>query len=516
MDDEESILEIASEHFQDMGYRVLTARNGLEAIAALESDVVDCCFTDINMPEMDGLELAEHLRKKDNTIPVVVMTGYPSLDNTIRTLKNGVVDFLIKPVNLNQMTLCLQRVLRERELFIKNLLLNKELESKRRIEQLNRELSYKVSELSTLNKIMGELVASRSGIEVFDHMVEMAIHITPAENVAFYIIGDTIETPVEIARSSRAPLNAAIGGAKQPAEAVSEATSEYGSGSFSVLNEVIREIATDETPLIISRNQAHREIPENIHSFIGVPLKIRKSVFGVLAASINGSDDFFTEKDLYYLAFMVQQAAYMVENLALYENIYENLFSTLSAFVRAVEARDAYTKQHSNRVTEAAKIIARAHGCSKAEIDVLDFSGRLHDIGKIGIRDEILLKPGPLSAAEFEKIKEHPAIGESIIGQLGLWDREKTIIRHHHERYDGSGYPDGLAGEAIPLLARILSIADVYDAMVSGRAYRKGMPAEDVLRIILSESGKQFDPELVKEFAYLCQGNRFDEVYRFL
>jgi DNA-binding NtrC family response regulator len=116
VDDEETILEIASEHFQNIGYRVLTAKNGREAVMMFEeaSHVIHCCFTDINMPEMDGLELAEYLRTHDNTIPVVIMTGYPSLDNTLQTLKNGVVDFLVKPVNLEQMTICLQRVLRER------------------------------------------------------------------------------------------------------------------------------------------------------------------------------------------------------------------------------------------------------------------------------------------------------------------------------------------------------------------------------------------------------------------
>lgn len=500
VDDEESILEIATEHFQDMGYQVLTARNGVEAIKLLEQSKVECCFTDINMPEMDGLEFAEFLRKTDNTIPVVVMTGYPSLDNTIRTLKNGVVDFLIKPVNLNQMTLCLKRVLRERELFIHNILLKKELESKKRIENLNRELSYKVSELRILNRIMSELVSLRSGAEVFEQMVQIAVEISPADNAAFFLVSESVPHPVRIALSNR-----------DGQAGISMANTD---SDLPGLMDLIREVASDEMPLVIPENNSGRNLPGMVRSFIGVPLKIRESVFGVLVAVVRSVNTSFSEKDLYYLSFMTRQAAYMVENLALYENIYENLFATLSAFVKAVEARDAYTKQHSNRVTEAAKIIARSLGCSKEEIDVLDFAGRLHDIGKIGIRDDILLKPGPLTTEEFEKIKEHPIIGENIIGQLGLWDREKTIIRHHHERYDGSGYPDGLRGDSIPLLARILSIADVYDAMVSGRAYRKEMPVHDVMKIIESESGGQFDPRIVHAFVDLCHRNKLSPIYR--
>ena len=162
--------------------------------------------------------------------------------------------------------------------------------------------------------------------------------------------------------------------------------------------------------------------------------------------------------------------------MALYENIYENLFATLYAFVEAIEARDPYTKQHSSRVTELAVSIGKEMGCSDEELDLLSFSGNLHDIGKLGIPDSILLKPGPLTGTEFEAIKKHPIIGANIVGHLGLLTAEQKIILHHHERWDGKGYPDGLKGESIPFLSRILSVADVYDAMASDRAYRKKLP----------------------------------------
>ena len=123
VDDEESILDVASEYFKRRGYQVVTACNGLAAVNILEKQTVDCCFTDINMPGMDGLALAEHIHKSDNTLPVIIMTGYPSLDNTIQTLKNGVVDFLVKPVNLSQMELCVRRVFSQRRLFVENLLI---------------------------------------------------------------------------------------------------------------------------------------------------------------------------------------------------------------------------------------------------------------------------------------------------------------------------------------------------------------------------------------------------------
>ncbi len=511
VDDEETILEIASEHFQNIGYRVLTAKNGREAVRTFEESnhVIHCCFTDINMPEMDGLELAEYLRTHDNTIPVVIMTGYPSLDNTLQTLKNGVVDFLVKPVNLEQMTICLQRVLRERELFIKNLLLNKELESKRRLEELNRELVLKVEELRVLNRIMTELMSLNTGSEVLNHIAEMATVITPASHSVFFAVSESFNTPFELTGAVRSSdensANRSVEGKKED---------EIKNEIFdSALSNLVRDVAVDETPMLIVEND-NLGLSDKIQSLMGIPLKIREKVFGVLIAVSTVENQLFSEKDLYYMTFMTQQAAYLVENLALYENIYENLFSTLSALVKTVEARDAYTKEHSSRVKDTAIIIAKAFGCSKEDVDVLDFAGRLHDIGKIGIRDDILLKPGRLTDAEYQKIKEHPLIGESIIGQLGLWDREKKIVRHHHEWFDGSGYPDGLKRDDIPLLARILSVADAYDAMVSDRAYRKEMSQNEVLEIIRSGKDVQFDPLIVNLFLSLQSEGKFKRIYR--
>ena len=140
---------------------------------------------------------------------------------------------------------------------------------------------------------------------------------------------------------------------------------------------------------------------------------------------------------------------------------------------------------------------------SPEDLDVLNVAGRLHDIGKIGIRDDILLKPGRLTKEEDEKIKEHPSMGAEIVGQLGLWDKEREIIRSHHERFDGTGYPNGLDGQDIPLLARVMSVADAYDAMASDRAYRQRMKSERILNILEEGAGTQFDPEIVDVFLAL-------------
>ncbi len=497
VDDEESILEVASEYFDAKGYNIITAQNGRAAAEVIASNKIDCCFTDINMPEMDGLELAEHIRQVDNTIPVIIMTGYPSLDNTIRTLKNGVVDFLIKPVNLSQMEICIKRVLRERQLFIKNIFLTKEVEGKQRIEALNRELTYKVKELNTLNRIMTDFTTIASSFDLFKHVVDLSTELTRADEAGFYVINDARQQPVLIVRSDSTHENTACTTEKEYDTAISH---------------FIQKHCKESKPLLIHENSNLPGLPSIIRSMMLVPLTIRNKVFGILSVVVLGEDTLFSEKDLYYMSFMTNKAAYAIENIALYENIYDNLFATLYAFVKAIEARDPYTEQHSNRVTRIAMALSREMGATQEEQDILNVAAQLHDIGKIGIRDDILLKPGRLTDEEFRIIKEHPVIGASIVDRLGLWDREKQIIRCHHERFDGKGYPDGLAGENIPMLARILSVADVYDAIASDRAYRAKMEEPKILNIMYGGSGSQFDPNVIASFKKLYNQGSLQEI----
>ena len=480
VDDEEGILEITEEYFARKGYEVFTARNGQEAMAVIDTGIhIGCCFTDINMPVMDGLELAERIRKKDASLPVVVMTGFPSLENSIETLKNGVVDYLIKPVNLEQMELCLRRILRERGLFVENLLLKEEVRRQERLKALNKELTAKVDEVNLLNKIMDDFSSFNASHDIFNHVVSLSLEVSKADDVCFYIYSESGDVLFPMASSNLE---------QRREESMSRP-----------LKSMLLTTMAEDIPLLVSVTE-DQTIFYGARSFMATPLRIRDKVFGIVTASITDSDAHFTEKDIFFLNFICNKAASAIENTALYENIYDNLFSTLYAFVAALEARDPYTQQHSRRVSEVSVMIGKEVGCTDEELDILQFAGHLHDIGKIGIRDDILLKPGRLNDEEYEKIKEHPVIGADIVSQLGLWTKEQEIIRHHHEFYNGKGYPGGVRGHEIPRLARILSVADAFDAMASDRAYRRKMSKEKVLNIISQESGKQFDPEAVAAF----------------
>jgi putative two-component system response regulator len=172
--------------------------------------------------------------------------------------------------------------------------------------------------------------------------------------------------------------------------------------------------------------------------------------------------------------------------------------SILYALARLVEARDAYTEEHIERVANLSISIGKKIGLKEEELDVLRKGALLHDIGKIGVPDAILLKPGKLVSEEFEIMKRHVIIGYRICRDMRSLRGSLSIIRYHHERWDGTGYPDGLKGEEIPLFARIVAVADAYDAMTSDRPYRKAHPSEIALETLESEAGKQWDPEIVK------------------
>lgn len=476
-DDEESILDILKSYLTSSGgHRVFLARNGYEALEIVKKEKIDCCITDISMPGMDGIELAKSIHNIDNTIPIVVMTGYPSLENAIETLKTGVVDFITKPFSVDQIPKIIEKVMNERKVFINNLLLKEEIKKNKELIKINQELKEKAHDLETLNMILQTLNSVSTSNELFRTIVELSVNITRCDEAHFFITaGSKIEESYPVSSYYRDN-----GNRKKQVDSI-------------IKRDIISKMKEELIPYIIKSS-------DDSGNIMAVPFKIRSSFFGFLVLINNNQGDVFSEKDLYFVNHIIEKSAFSIENLALYENIYNNLFSTLYALVRAIEAKDPYTKEHSARVTKYAIEIARYMGYNNDEIEILNVAGNLHDIGKIGIPDNILLKPASLTKEEFEIIKKHPVIGANIISQLPMWSNEKEIIKHHHERWDGTGYPDGLSGEDIPIFSRILSVADVYDALTSDRSYRSMIHHDVAVKIIKDNSGKQFDPKVAEAF----------------
>ncbi len=209
--------------------------------------------------------------------------------------------------------------------------------------------------------------------------------------------------------------------------------------------------------------------------------------------------DFHTKsstKEVNQLAYALNRAAKSVTESQ--QSLQEAYLQFVETMAQALDARDTYTAGHSNRVSEYSVAIAAAMKLSPEQIEIVNIGAKLHDIGKIGIPDAVLQKPGRLTAEEFELIKQHPRIGKRILEKMGRFRNYLPIVELHHENHDGSGYPHGLKGEEIPLEARIVHVADVYDAISSDRAYRKSMSMQRVLETLEEGAGTQFDPKAVK------------------
>lgn len=249
-------------------------------------------------------------------------------------------------------------------------------------------------------------------------------------------------------------------------------------------------------------------ILNRIRSAICVPIKSREEVLGVIYIDTHINIGKFTEQDLQFLSIIANQAGVAIHNAKLYEDMDDLFTGSLKTLVAAIEAKDPVTSGHSIRVMKFSLAIAEEIGLDKEIIHNLKISALLHDIGKIGIPESILGKPAALSEDEFTRMKEHPARGAEIIKNIKNVEEVVSGVRHHHERFDGYGIPDGLKGEKIPLISRILAVADTFDAMAFDRPYRKGISIEKVAKEIERCSGSQFDPKIVEAFLKAYHSDR--------
>ena len=193
-----------------------------------------------------------------------------------------------------------------------------------------------------------------------------------------------------------------------------------------------------------------------------------------------------------------QQALRYAEDVrVLYQQLQRGIYQSLLGLANALEAKDVYTRGHSERVGATSRRLALALGLASPDVEIVARAGLLHDIGKIGIPEVVLRKAGPLTDEEWTLMRRHPVIGAQIVAPFEFFAAGAIVIRHHHERVDGSGYPDGLAGDAIPLGARIVAVADVYDALTSDRPYRPAMSEDEALGHLQAQAGRGLDETIV-------------------
>ena len=237
-----------------------------------------------------------------------------------------------------------------------------------------------------------------------------------------------------------------------------------------------------------------------VRSAVCVPLLGRTRPLGALYADQLARHSAFTPEQVQWVTAFAAHAAVAIETAGLYEERERHYGATLEALARAIDARDHYTAGHSERVTEYTIALARHMQLPDKDVDVIRRAGLLHDIGKVGVPDRILLKAGPLDRQERLLMESHVTIGDEMLRPVPFLRECLPAIRGHHERWDGSGYPDRLSGEGIPLHARLMGVADSFDAMTSARPYRGALPVEEAARRLRADAGRQFDRSVIEAF----------------
>ena len=266
--------------------------------------------------------------------------------------------------------------------------------------------------------------------------------------------------------------------------------------------EICRDVMSTGTPVMQAmEHETGSDSPLNPRAVLCVPITLRGKPQGVLFLANYQVGHIFTDDHRNLVTELAAQAAVAIDNARLFKDREEVIIASLEALANAVDARDPYTRGHSERVTQYALMIARQMKYKPKDAGAwlrLERGGRLHDIGKIGVPDAVLQKAGKLTDDEFAKMKEHPVVGFNILSGLKMLTDELVIVRSHHERYDGKGYPDRIKGDQLPMFAWIVSAADAIDAMTSDRPYRKGMPLQIAIEQVRAGSGTHFHPDVAE------------------
>jgi putative nucleotidyltransferase with HDIG domain len=462
VDDEKFIRDILADFLGMEGYVVRTAEDGQSAVNELARARYDMVISDLKMPNMGGLELLQEVARAHPDTLTVIMTGFGTVETAIDAMKRGAYDYILKPFKVEEIVHIVQRGIEKRRLAAENIRLREALSL------------YKVSEA---------IAASLSLDEVIATVADSALNELQADLVVAWLDdgeGGFFERVVQY--TPRLPA----------AELACRLDSDG----------VAARLATGE-PLVEHGARALRIFatpPKRAVSSVAiVPLKMRERLIGWIAALSVVASKRFDEGQRKMLSIVASRAAAAIENARLYEDLRATFQQTIQSLANAIDKMDRYTAGHSERVARYAVALARWLGLSPEQIEIVRHSALMHDIGKIGCVMN-LNKPGKLTQEEYETFKRHPAYGREILDPIKFLQPVIPGVHLHHERWDGRGYPLGLAGQEIPLIARIIAVADTYDAMTSDRAYRRALPHEVTVNEIDRCSRTQFDPDIAGTF----------------
>ncbi len=503
VDDDQDVLDILSETLNKRGYGVQVALDAHTALQSYRRNQPHLVILDIMLPDMNGLEVFKEMREIDigQNIPVLFLSADGDLDTKLSSFDIGAEDYLVKPVSLRELNAKINSILNrsskaralkeEREALATEVTKGQES-----YVQVNKKLKKQVLAMKTLFAISQDLTR----ILDLDELINA---------FALTIIGELqISSMVFFTMQNQNSKELAVQGVKG-----------FGKDKFIDLkldreSEFIKWLETGKKTKKIVRSKDNkwvRRLPDiRLAAFeYATPIVIKQKLNGVVFTGPKINREDYTPYDLDMLQFICNSAGVGLENARLFKELQATYLTTVRTLVSIIEAKDSYTKGHTERVAEYALGIAEKMSLSKEQQRRIAFGAVLHDIGKLGVLENVLNKAEKLDDKEWEILKAHPEVGANIIENMEFLVGTAELVRYHHESYDGSGYPDGLKGEEIPIGARIISVADSFDAMTTDRPYRKALGWEKALETIKSSAGIQFDPDVVGKFVELVEDRTF-------
>ena len=478
VDDEPGAREMMQEMLEREGYQAVAAGSGEEALAMAEGQDFDLLLADIKMPQMDGLELVRRFRAlRPETIPMLI-TGYASVETAQMAVREGVYDYIVKPFQRSELCAAVAKALRR----------------KRVTDEESR-----LKELMGLYKVSQSIITSPEQREVLDFVLNTALHQTKSSGGAILLFDS----------SRQGLMIAAALGAWEPSTRLANMVLERGIDQW---------IAEMNGPLLVTDVEQH-PLSDRVRQFspgqwlfapsskgvemLLLPIESEKETFGVLSVYREGETEALSRSDLELLTILATQSGLSVKSRQLFTELENGCLAALHSVACAVEGRTRYLGGHMERVARLSQQLGRRIGLGEGEISTMKLGASLCDIGLVGVSEAILTIPGELTPKEWEVVRLHPIIGDEILGSLKFLSGARRIVRHHHERLDGSGYPDGLSGDDITPPLRIVALCDSYDAMTSPRPWRQALAKDEAIALLKQDRGTRFDPETLDAFVDL-------------
>ena len=468
VDDERYICSIIQEALASEKYCIKALSDPAQALEYIEQHPVDLVLTDLIMGEHSGIQVLETTLRHHGDAIVILMTAHPTLETAISVLTRGAYDFLVKPFRLELLKATVKRGLDHQRVLRENLQLKGQVEFLKVVGATGAEVHIKDILMMVARSCKKEMAAAAVGI-------------------------------IETDPASREPISR-----------VHESDDESLSGEVLDDSTIENFTYTKSTQPVIQGEETGKGAEALTRIFISQPLFARRRLHGVINILIRSRFDQFTPGQLDVLSILANSAAASLANHRLYQDLRTSYIEAIRALANAIEARDACTAGHTDRVSAMAELVARHMGWDEHRISDLVMGCSLHDIGKIGVPDSILNKPGKLTDHERKQMEAHPEVGLMIIDGIDLFRPAIPYITAHHESYDGSGYPNGLKGDAIPIEGRLLAVVDTFEAIMSNRPYRKGADLRQAVSELVKYKGIQFDAEIVDIFIDVIRQGKID------